>query len=111
MSIISTFLLMMVVTAIFLVNALRNNFQSGQEVRKQIARRIEQLPFGKMLKRHKVDTIKFLYQIPLTEVESEIRVCQSCIKTVECNKALQSENSDLGFCPNLQTILQQKTVC
>jgi hypothetical protein len=119
MSIVSAFLLIvitvsMVITAILLVNALKNNFQTSQLVRKKIKQRIEQLPFGKMLRKHNVDTLKFLYQVPLTEIESEIRVCQSCSRNVECEKAVYTDGiefADLGFCPNSEAIIQQRAYC
>lgn len=112
MSIFSALLLIaialsMVITAILLVNALKNNFQTGELVRNQIAQTIDQLPFGQMLGKHGVDIPGFLHKVPLTEIDSEIRSCQSCTKTVECDRALQSdilERSDLGFCPNAQMI-------
>jgi hypothetical protein len=119
MSLFSALLLLVVfssmaIIAILLVNALISNYRTGQEVRNELAKRIELLPFGKMLKSHNVELPKFLHKIPLTEIESEIKVCQSCSKTVECNKAQNSnsfENEVLNFCPNSQVILQQKATC
>ncbi len=112
--VISVLILSMIMTAVQLVNALKNNYLTGQLVRKQIGHQIEQMPFGKMLQMHNVDATTLLHQASLTEIDSEIRACQSCAKTVECNKALQSDIdmvdiSELSFCPN-STLIQQQAM-
>lgn len=111
---LSVMALSMIMTAVLLVNALKNNYQNSQLIRKQIGHQIEQMPFGKMLQKHKVDATSLLHKVSLTEIDSEIRTCQSCIKTVECNEALQSgttDSSELSFCPNSETIIQQQAAC
>lgn len=116
MSIISALVLFvlalsMVVTAVLLVNSVKNNFQTGQLVRKQIGEKINELRFGQMLEKHGVNTQSFLHKVSLTEIDSKMRSCQSCLKTTECDKTLQNQLIDgelLQFCPNSLSFIAQQ---
>lgn len=105
----------MLVTGFMLANTLTKNFQTGQSVREQLAERVNQLRYGKMLTLFGIDKTAFLHKVPLTEVESEMRTCQSCIRIDECDKTLQQSeiinDEALAFCPNASSIEKQRAVC
>lgn len=105
----------MLVTGIMLVIALNNNYYKGQSVRKQLNERVNQLRYGKILPLFGVDKTVFLHKVPLTEIEAEMRTCQSCKRIDECDKALQQtgifDDEVLAFCPNASSIKKQRATC
>jgi hypothetical protein len=106
--------LSMLFTTFLLVISLKRNYQTGQLVRKQLADKINQLPMGKMLEKHGIEPSSFLHKVSLTDIESEIRLCHSCNKTVECDKALRNEeikDEAMTFCPNSAAMINHQSLC
>lgn len=97
-------------TAAFLLTSIRKNFMHGQSFRVEFLDRIEATRFGKMLRKHNLDPQKLVHTQPLAGIENQLRNCQDCVKTTECERVLEkpvvSEN-ELAFCPNHLSILQQ----
>ncbi len=97
-------------TAAFLLLSIRKNFIHGLSFRIELMHRIEATRFGKMLRKHNLDLQKLVHTQPLAGIENQLRNCQGCVKTTECDRILEkpvvSEN-ELAFCPNHLSILYQ----
>ena len=82
----------------------------GLSFRIEFLGRIEATRFGKMLRKHNLDPQELVNSQPLAGIENQLRNCQDCVKTIECDQILEktvvSEN-ELVFCPNHVTISQQ----
>lgn len=72
----------MVMTAVFLINAIRKNFQTGQNFRIELMDAIKSMRFGKMLKKNNVSPQQFLHNHPITGIETQLKKCRACIKTL-----------------------------
>ncbi len=105
--ILSTLFIAMFVIAARLLWALSTNVKTGQLVREQIAKRIDQFRYGKMLAMRGVNRTRFLHEVPLTEIEQQMNQCQGCNATKQCDDALQQNmvnEQELSFCPNTSEI-------
>ena len=108
--ILSVLFITIFVIAVRLVLAMSSNVKTGQFVREQLAKRIEQFRFGKMLEKRGVDKAKMIHQVPLTEIEQQIHHCQECNETKRCDDVLQEQSLDeqvITFCPNSASIAKQ----
>lgn len=90
-------LLVVVVMAI----AVLNNFRVGLRFRDELARRVRFLRMDKMLKKRDIKREHYLHVESVTNIENQIRNCESCSATKQCDEALkQNSHADLSFCPN-----------
>ena len=99
----------MLVTAVLLFISIRKNFLTGQSIRVQIMEKIESLRFGQMLTKHNVDPQELVSKTPIREIETQIRNCNACTQTSECDRVLSKpivSNHELVFCPNHTLIAQ-----
>ncbi len=105
----------MVMTGFLLAYSIHRNFQKGQLVRKQLTERVNQLRYGKILALFGIDKKSFLHRVSITEVENEMRTCQACKRTNECDAVLQQngifDDDVLAFCPNASSIKEQRAIC
>ena len=97
--ILITLLLMMV--AVLVALAVTRDFKVGLRFRDELARRIRLLRLDKMLKKRGITRENYLHVESVTNIENQIRNCESCSETKQCDQILK-ENSptDLSFCPN-----------
>ena len=100
----------MLMLAVLLFISIRKNFQTGQSIRAQIMEKIESLRFGQMLTKHNVNSQELVSKTPIREIETQIRNCDACTQTAECDRVLSKpavSNHELVFCPNYSLIAQQ----
>ena len=106
MSYTSIILLVLIALLIFLVAAvmviaITRNFRVGLRLREALAQRIKFLRLDKMLAKRKIKRVHYLHTEPVTNIENQIRNCESCSVTKQCDQALkESSPADLSFCPN-----------
>lgn len=92
------------VTAVRMLLAIGTNFAAGRAVRAGLRHRVTRLRLGRMLARRGIDVNTYLHEMPMTDLEGQIRACENCEQTTACNHTLakggRDAPSDLGFCPN-----------
>ena len=94
-------------TGLRLFNAIRSNFQTASELRNQYVQRIRLLPMYKMLRRRGIDLNRLLHQLPVAEIETGIRNCETCNIGNECHTVIKEKaNQDFNFCPNDQVLVK-----
>lgn len=95
---ITLFVLIVVAAMIF---AIVGNFIVGQRFRDELAQRVKFLRLDKMLAKRNIKREYYLHTESVTNIENQIRSCESCSATKKCDQALkQSSPADLSFCPN-----------
>jgi len=93
--------LLILIVVIVMAVAVVNNFRVGLRFRDELARRIKFLRMDKMLKKRHINLRHYLHTEPITNIENQIRNCESCSVIKECDQAIKdSPSTDLSFCPN-----------
>ena len=88
-------------TAIRLSTAIQVNFTTSNRLRQQFAERIRMLRMFPMLRKRGIDIDSYLANLPISEIEQQIRSCESCDRQDECRSALEGSDADgYGFCAN-----------
>jgi hypothetical protein len=104
---IATMGILVVVLAVSLTVAIGRNLKAGAAVREQLARRVAELPLGKMLKLVGVDSSRYLHGEYLKDVRQQIDTCESCDHNQHCSDTLEPSKAkleDYGFCPNQESL-------
>lgn len=87
-----------------IVLAIGRNFQKGMALRDAWRERIRLLRFGKMLRRRGLVLEEYLHGVSAHEIEKQIRNCESCAHTKECDTLLADtapvQPEATSFCPN-----------
>ncbi len=93
--------LLILIVAVLMAFAVTRDFKLGLRFRDELARRIRLLRLDKMLKKRGITCENYLHVESVTNIEKQIRNCESCSETKQCDQVLK-ENSptDLSFCPN-----------
>ena len=87
------------------------NMRQGRVFRRNVAQHIETLRMGKMLGALGIDTSAYLHDLPMHQVNAEVKLCQSCENTGTCDDKLQNDSltpDDVDFCPNQQSLASYK---
>jgi len=93
-------LVIMIVAAVILA-AIVIDFRTGLSVREAIAQRVKYLRLDKMLAKRNIKREDYLHTESVTNIENQIRNCESCSVIKQCDEALKEGSpADLGFCPN-----------
>lgn len=93
--------LLILVVAVVMAVAVLNNFKVGLRFRDELARRVKYLRMDKMLTKRNINLRHYLHTESITNIENQIRSCESCSVIDECDQALkESSPADLSFCPN-----------
>ncbi len=82
----------------------------GQSFRIAFLNKIEAARFGKMLRKHNLDPQELVYTQQLAGIKDQLKNCQGCVKTTECDQILEKpvvSVNELAFCPNHLAISQQ----
>ncbi len=89
-------------TGIRLVALIGANYLAGRRVKEAFAERIKMLRLNRMLKKRQIAPADYLHRFSVPNLEQQIRACESCLKTTDCDRFLSGETSDgdLTFCPN-----------
>ncbi len=94
-----------------LVIALSSSTTVGKRVRRQLASRLEALPFFRMLKKRNVDVTGYLQETPIVVIEQTLQNCEDCPSLKQCDQALaktDTDQQDYSFCPNDPVIRESK---
>ncbi len=93
--------LLILFVAVLMVIAIINSFRVGVRFRDELAQRVKFLRLDKMLAKRNIKREHYLHTESVTNIENQIRSCESCSLTKKCDQALkQSSPADLSFCPN-----------
>ena len=104
---ISSIALLLLYTIFRLIIAIQGNFHSASELRNQFSQRIHLLPMYKMLRLRGIALNKLLHQLPISDIETGIRNCESCDKDKLCQETLKNKSGqNLDFCPNDQAFIK-----
>ena len=93
--------LIIIVATLFI--ALSGSAEIGVRMRQRLAARVKELPFYRMLQRRKIDPDYYIGQTPTTSLEQEIKNCEACPNSRQCEETLSQPEvgkTDYTFCPN-----------
>lgn len=99
--------LMGVCTVAYFLMAIFNNFMAGQSFRQELAKRIEKLRLSKMLEKKQINLTRYLHELPVHQIENQIRNCGACKEAIFCDQILSPDNvltTNYSFCPNIQIL-------
>ena len=100
--------LVIFVVAVVIFAAITGDFRKGLRLREELAQRVRYLRLDKMLSKRNIKREDYLHLESISNIENQIRTCESCSLTGQCDQALkESSPADLGFCPldeNLELI-------
>jgi len=92
--------LVILVVAIVIFIAITADFRKGLRLRHELAQRIRYLRLDKMLSKRNIKRDDYLHLESISNIETQIRTCESCPKTEQCDQALkESLPADLSYCP------------
>jgi hypothetical protein len=86
------------------------NLVQGLLMRRQLRKRLIGMPLEQALERSGADPDLYLHGRQIHEVEREMRNCEGCRATSECQTALQSDvpTEKFEFCPNYDALFRPK---
>ncbi len=94
-------ILVILVVAIVIFVAIVGDYRTGLSIRDAIAQRVKYLRLDKMLSKRNIKREDYLHTESVTNIENQIRNCESCSVTKQCDDALkEGAPADLSFCPN-----------
>lgn len=94
--------LVILVVAIVIFTAITADFRKGLRLRHELAQRIKFLRLDKMLSKRNIKREDYLHLESISNIETQIRSCESCPKTEQCDQTLKLKESslaDLSYCP------------
>ncbi len=93
--------LLVLIIAAVIVSAITGNFRTGLRLREDLAQRVKYLRLDKMLSKRNIKRVQYLHTESITDIENQIRSCESCSVTKKCDEVLKDGSpADLSFCPN-----------
>ena len=93
--------LVILVVAVVILTAILGDFRSGLSIRDAFAQRVKYLRLDKMLAKRNIKREEYLHTESVTNIENQIRNCESCSVIKQCDEALkEGAPADLSFCPN-----------
>lgn len=93
--------LLVLLAAVAMAIAITNIFRVELRFRDELAERVKFSCLDKMLAKRNIKREHYLHVESVTNIENQVRSCESCSMTEQCDQALKdSEPSDLSFCPN-----------
>ena len=93
--------LLVLLIAVVMAIAITGNFRVGLRFRDELAQRVKFLRLDKMLAKRNIKREYYLHTESVTNIENQIRSCESCSVTKKCDEVLkESSPADLSFCPN-----------
>jgi uncharacterized protein DUF6455 len=101
--IIVSILLAFAILLIRLTLTISGNIKTGKRFREKLLDRLNQLPIKKMIGRRDIDVDKYLHNVPMTDIENQLRNCDKCAVKEECEETLEKEETskiNYSFCPN-----------
>jgi hypothetical protein len=93
--------LVILIVAVVIFTAIVGDYKTGLSIRDAIAQRVKYLRLDKMLAKRNIKREDYLHTESITNIENQIRNCESCSEIKQCDEALkQGSPADLSFCPN-----------
>lgn len=110
--IISLFGLLIAYFSFKLVWVIGRNLVQGMLLRRRMRQRLAGMPLEQALERSGADPTLYLHDRQLHEVEREMRNCEGCKATTECNSAMENDTptEKFDFCPNYDALFKPKKV-
>lgn len=110
--IISLFGLLIAYFSFRLVWVIGRNLVQGMLLRRRMRQRLAEMPLGQALERSGADPTLYLHDRQLHEVEREMRNCEGCKATTECNSAMEADTptEKFDFCPNYNALFKPKKI-
>jgi hypothetical protein len=92
--------LVILVVAIVLFTAITGDYRKGLRLREELAQRLRYLRLDKMLSKRNIKRENYLHLESISNIETQIRTCESCSLTEQCDQALKEGSpADLSYCP------------
>ena len=103
---------LIIYAGITLVIVIGANYIAGQKVKEDFAGRIKLLRLNRMLKKRRITAANYLQEFSVHSLDRQIRNCETCLNTTECEKFLSgiTKDVDLTFCPNNKDLTAIKTI-
>ena len=106
---------LMLVAVVIIVNVLVSylrfpNIVDDAGQRARLRKAINTLRLGKMLALLKIPLDQYLTAVPLPIISRHVSACQACTELGTCNRCLQKGvlQKNMSFCPNYQSLLEQR---
>ena len=81
-------LLVLIIVAV-IISSITDNFRVGLRLREDLAQRVKYLRLDKMLAKRNIKREHYLHEETITNIENQIRSCESCSVTKKCDEALK----------------------
>ncbi len=95
----------MLTLGVALVWAIGGNLRRGDEVRRKLARNLENLRLGRALGLLGIDRSSYLHSQRIVDIEAQMRNCSDCSDQVRCDSSLDKGHAgELDFCPNEESL-------
>jgi len=92
---------LVLIIAAVIITAITGNFRTSLRLREYLAQRLKYLRLDKMLSKRNIKREHYLHAESVTNIENQIRSCESCSETKKCDEVLKEGSpDDLSFCPN-----------
>ena len=92
--------LIILIVAVVLFIAITGDFRKGLRLREELAQRVRYLRLARMLAKRNIKREDYLHIESISNIETQIRTCESCSRTEQCDQALKEISpADLGYCP------------
>jgi len=93
--------LLVLLAAVAMAVSIKNILRLTLHFRDELEERVKFSRLDKMLAKRNIKREHYLQTESVTSIENQVRSCESCSMTEQCDQALKdSEPSDLSFCPN-----------
>ncbi len=85
--------------------AIAGNMRRGDEVRRNLARRLDKLRLGRALDLFNIDPDVYLRTQSIVDIDTQMRNCRSCTESEHCDSSLaRGAVEDFDFCPNQSSL-------
>lgn len=108
--VIALFALLIAYFSFRVVWVIGRNLVQGMLLRRRMRQRLAGMPLEQALERSGADPTQYLHDRQLHEIESEMRNCEGCKATTECNSAMEDDTptEKFDFCPNYDALFKPK---
>lgn len=95
--------MLLLIFTVLLPAAIIFNTRAGMKYRQVLAERLHQLRLGKMLAALGIDTDSYLSTEHVVDIHRQMKRCNNCTNTVECDTRLSEDTvdvDDIDYCNN-----------
>ena len=100
----------MLALGVALIWAIGGNLRRGDEVRRKLARNLDNLRLGRALGVFGIERSSYLHSQPIVDIEEQMRSCSDCSDVVRCDSYLEEGAvAEFDFCPNRDSLHAMRT--